>query len=222
MERQGWCDDHGCGGVTVSAARVAPARSVLHTLGVADPFDFPALRVQQPAKFMPNHACYEIFSEHRRLLAVATESGTQARVQLPTAPVSTDARVLSVTTPVNEPVLTLTKRGKDRITDLRSPSGELLGQIRATHTTRHYTLMGDQGQTVGKVVGDLALKHFSVADEAGEEFARIRKTWAGLTKELLTPSDHYKVEFTAPVSPSARLLTVMTAIVLDLTLYGRF
>jgi hypothetical protein len=37
---------------------------------------------------------------------------------------------------------------------------------------------------------------------------------------MVTPSDHYKVEFTAPASPQARLLTVMTAIVLDLTLYG--
>jgi hypothetical protein len=36
---------------------------------------------------------------------------------------------------------------------------------------------------------------------------------------MLTPSDHYTVEFTGPVSPSARMLTVMMAIVLDLTLY---
>jgi hypothetical protein len=37
---------------------------------------------------------------------------------------------------------------------------------------------------------------------------------------MLTPLDHYKVEFTAPVSPPVRTLTVMMAIVLDLTLYG--
>jgi hypothetical protein len=37
---------------------------------------------------------------------------------------------------------------------------------------------------------------------------------------MLTPSDHYKVEFSGPVSPPARVLTVMMAIVLDLTLYG--
>jgi len=37
---------------------------------------------------------------------------------------------------------------------------------------------------------------------------------------MLTPSDHYRVDFTAAVSPSARTLTVMMAIVLDLTLYG--
>ena len=36
---------------------------------------------------------------------------------------------------------------------------------------------------------------------------------------MLTPSDHYSVEFTTQVTPSARILTVMMAIVLDLTLY---
>jgi hypothetical protein len=46
------------------------------------------------------------------------------------------------------------------------------------------------------------------------------KTWAGLTKEMLTPSDHYQVEFTGSVPATARTLTVMMAVVLDLTSYG--
>jgi hypothetical protein len=56
--------------------------------------------------------------------------------------------------------------------------------------------------------------------DADREFARLRKTWAGIFKEKMTPSDHYRVDFTGIVSSRARLLTVMTAIVLDLTLYG--
>jgi hypothetical protein len=39
-------------------------------------------------------------------------------------------------------------------------------------------------------------------------------------KEMLTPSDHYAVEFTGLVSQPARTLTVMMPIVLDLTMYG--
>jgi hypothetical protein len=72
---------------------------------------------------------------------------------------------------------------------------------------------------VGQVTGDLALKHFSVTGTGGAVFARVRKNWAGL-KEMLTPSDHYGVEFTGLVSQPARTLTVMMPIVLDLTLYG--
>ena len=183
-----------------------------------DPFDFPALCIQQPGKLLPNRARYEIFNDQRQLLAIASETEAHTRMKL-LSKAMPDARVLAVTTAGQEPVLTLIKHKKERITELHGPGGELAGRIRATHTTRHYTLIDDQDQTVGKVVGDLALKHFSVTGDAGE-FARLRKTWAGITKEMLTPSDHYRVDFTGIVSPQCRLLTVMTAIVLDLTLYG--
>jgi hypothetical protein len=185
---------------------------------VDDPFDFQALRVLQPGKWLPNRARYEIFNDYRQLLAIATETEAHTRMKL-LSKAMPDARVLAVSTPAGEPVLTFIKHKKERITELHHPGGAPAGWIRATHTTRHYTLIDDQDQTVGKVVGDLALKNFSVTDDIGE-FARLRKTFAGITKEMLTPSDHYRVDFTGAVSPQARLLTVMTAIVLDLTLYG--
>jgi hypothetical protein len=50
--------------------------------------------------------------------------------------------------------------------------------------------------------------------------ARVRRRRTGPAKEILTPSDHYRVEFTGPVSQPARTLTVMMPIVLDLTVYG--
>jgi hypothetical protein len=187
---------------------------------VDDPFDFRELRILQPGRWLPDRASYEIFNEQRQLLAIATETEAHTRLKLLSKSMP-DARVLAVTTAAGgEPVLTLVKHHKERVTELHSPEGALAGRIRATHTTRHYTLLDDRDETVGKVVGDLALKHFTVTGAHGGEFARLRKTWAGFTKEMLTPSDHYKVEFTAPVSPPARMLTVMMAIVLDLTLYG--
>jgi scramblase len=189
---------------------------VLHTHRVDDPFDFQALRIRQPGKLLPNRASYEIFNDHRQLLATATETEAHHRLKLLSRP-APNARVLAVITAGSAPVLTLVKHHRERITDLHDPMGELVGRIRATHTTRHYTLIDGEDQTVGKVVGDLALKRFSVTDGTGE-FARVRKTWAG-PKEMLTPSDHYRVEFTGPVSATARLLTVMMTIVLDLTLY---
>jgi hypothetical protein len=186
---------------------------------VHDPFDFKALRIQQPKKLLPNRASYEIFSDQRQLLAIATETETHTWRKLLSKSMP-DARVLTVTTVAGEPILTLIKNAKERLTDLQSPDGEPAGRILATGTTRHYTLSDGAGQTVGKVVGDLSLKRFTVTGTGGGEFARIRKTWAGLTKEMLTPADHYAVEFTAPASAPARTLTVMMAIVLDLTLYG--
>jgi hypothetical protein len=185
---------------------------------VDHPFTAQELRILQPGKLLPNRASYEIFDEQRRLVAIANEieAHTWLKVLSKSMP---DARVLTITTAGNEPVLTLIKHGRDRITELQDPLGEPVGRIQAMQTNRYYTLIDDQGQTIGKVVGDLALKNFGVTGSGNREYARIRKTWAGL-KDMLTPSDHYHVEFTAPVSPPARTLTVVMAIVLDLTLYG--
>jgi hypothetical protein len=89
-----------------------------------------------------------------------------------------------------------------------------------SRSRRHYTFTGDQDQAVADVTGDLAMKHFTVTGAGSGTIAQVSKTWAGLAKEMLTPSDNYKVEFTGPVGQPARALTVMLAIVLDLTLYG--
>jgi Scramblase len=186
---------------------------------VDDIFDSPVLRIRQPGKLLPNRASYEIFNAARQRLAIATETEALTRRQLLSKALP-DARVLTVTTARHEPILTLVKHSKDRFTDLYLPAGELAGRIRATGTTRHYALTGDQEQAVGAVVGDLALKRFSVTGPEGGQLAKIRKSWAGLAKEMLTPLDHYKVEFTGPVPGPARTLIVMMAIVLDLTLYG--
>jgi hypothetical protein len=185
---------------------------------VEDPFDFRALRIQQPGKLLPDRAKYEIFNADRRLLATATETEGHTRLKLLGKSVL-DIRAFAVTTAAGEPVGFLIKQNSEWITEFRGPGDELIGRIRTGGTRRTYTLLSDQDQAVGQVTGDLALKRFSVTGTGGAVFARVRKTWAGLTKEMLTSSDHYTVEFTGPVSQPARTLTVMMPILLDLTLY---
>lgn len=187
--------------------------------GVEDPFDFQALRIQRPGKLLPNRANYEIFNDDRQLPATVTETEGHTRLKRLGKSVP-DTRTFAVTTAAGEPVGFLIKQSSEWITEFRGPGGELIGRIRTGDTRRIYTLLGDQDQAVGKVTGDLALKHFSITGTGGAVCARVRKTWAGLTKEMLTPSDHYTVEFTGLVSHPARTLTVMMPIVLDLTLYG--
>jgi hypothetical protein len=183
-----------------------------------DLFGFQKLRIQQPGKLLPSRASYEIFNDDRKLLATATEAEARTRLRLLPGGVP-DVRVLAVTTAGGEPILTLITHTRNHVTEIQDPGGESAGEIRGRYTHRHYSLIDGQRQIVGRVVGDLGLKHFSVTSTEGSEFARIHKTWAGLTKEVLTPSDHYKVEFTGPVPQPARILTIMIAIVLDLTLY---
>jgi Scramblase len=187
--------------------------------GVGDLFDVPALRIRQPGKLLADRANYEIFDADRELLATVAETEGHTRLELLSKSMP-DTRVFAVTTASGEPVLSLIKQASEWTTELRGAAGELIGRIHTGDTRRTYTLLDGQDQTVGRVTGDLALKHFSVTGITGGPVARVRKTWAGLTKEMLTPSDRYLVEFTGPVSQPARTLTAMMPIVLDLTVYG--
>lgn len=184
-----------------------------------DPFDFPALRIEQPGGPLADRATYEIFNAERKLLATVSETEGHARLKLLSKSMP-DTRVFTVTTVGGDPVLSIIRRTSKWLTDLRGRDGELIGRIRTGDTRRIYTLMNDRDQVVGKVTGDLGLKHFSATVGDRREFARVRKTWAGLTKELVTLSDHYAVEFTGTVGQPARTLTVVMPIVLDLTSYG--
>ena len=182
-------------------------------------FDFQSLRIQQPGKLLADRASYHIFNDDRQLIATATEASGRGRVKLLRDTI-TDVREFSITTPAGVPVLSLIKQATTWSTEIQGPGGEVLGRIRTEPNRRNYTLLDDKGVAIGQAVGDLGLKRFSVMAAEGGTFARVKKTWAGLRKEMLTSSDHYKIEFTGvPVSRLARVLTVMVPIVLDLTSY---
>lgn len=182
-------------------------------------FDFQALRVQQPGKVLADRARYEIFNPGKQLVAVAEETSGHTKMRLLRQDMP-DTRAFLVTTATGEPLLSLVKQTSEWITEVRDPVGNVVGRIRTEGSRRHYTILDSDGKTVGQAVGDLGLKKFSVSGIDGSVCARFSKTFAGLRKEMLTASDHYKVEFTGPVSEALRTLTVMLPIVLDLTLYG--
>ena len=184
-----------------------------------DPFDFRELLIRQPARLIPGQARYEIFDTGRHLVAIASEEAGRSRMQTLTRLIP-GTRALGVRTAAGEPVLTLIKRDSDWAADLTDPDGKPVGRIRIGGTRRHYTLVDGNGEVVGEAVGDLAVKNFAVTGAEGARIADVRKTWAGLRKELLTSADHYTVKFADPVPRPARVLTVMMTIVLDLARHG--
>ena len=185
-----------------------------------DPFAVKELRIRQPARMLPGRARYDIF-EGRNLIAVATENEPRSALQT-MASLVPRTRVISVRSAVGEPVLTMVKRDDDWIADVTDPEDQLVGRIQIGETRRHYTLLDEADQVAGQAVGDLAVKQFTITGPDGERFARLRKTWAGLGKELLTSSDHYTVTFTGPMPPRIRKLVVMVPIVLDMTRHGPY
>ncbi|HVT70027.1 MAG TPA: phospholipid scramblase-related protein [Trebonia sp.] len=186
-----------------------------------DPFAVRELRIRQPARVLPGRARYDFFDPGRKLVAVAVETEPRSALQAMAALVPR-TRVLGVRSASGEPVLTLVKRDNDWIADVTDPAGDLVGHIQIGETRRHYALLDEAGQPAGQAVGDLAVKQFAITGPEGERYARLRKTWAGFGKELLTASDHYTVTFTGPVPPRVRLLVVMVPLVLDMTRHGPY
>jgi hypothetical protein len=186
-----------------------------------DPFAVKELRIRQPARMLPGRARFDIFDQSKNLLAVATESEPRSALQT-MASLVPRTRILGVRSAAGEPMVTLIKRDDDWIADIKDPADQLIGQIQIGETRRHYTLLDETGQVTGQAVGDLAVKQFTITGPDGERLARLRKTWAGLGKELLTSSDHYTVTFTGPMPPRVRMLVAMVPIVLDMTRHGPY
>jgi hypothetical protein len=188
---------------------------------VDDPFAVKELRIRQPAKVLPGRARYDIFDPARNLLAVVQETDRRSVLESMSSLVPR-TRVLAVRSALGEPMFGLVKRDDDWLTDVSDPAGVLIGRIRTEGTRRDYTLLNPAGEVVGEVAGDLAVKQFIIAGPEGERYARLRKTWAGLGKELLTSADHYTITFTGPVPPPVRPLIAMVPVVLDMARHGPY
>lgn len=184
-------------------------------------FDFPELQVREPRKSRGGRATYEIFAGGgRHPVAVAAETAGRSALDK-VARVHPHERELQVATNGGEALFTLAVRVSDFRAQLTGTDDELLGAIRVGWNRRQYKLLDGDGQVIGEVTGDLAVKLFTVKGPDRPPFAQIRKTFAGPLKETLTSADHYTVTFAAmPVPPLLRTLTVMAAIVVDVMKYG--
>ena len=205
-----------------AAGKRARAENLPVSLAVMDdPFAVRELRIRQPARMLPGRARYDIFDQSKNLLAVAAETEPRSALQT-MASLIPRTRVIGVRSAAGEPMLTLVKRDEDWLADVTDPAGQLIGRIQIGETRRHYTLLDETDQVAGQAVGDLAVKQFTITGPDGERLARLRKTWAGLGKELLTSADHYTVTFTGPMPPRIRSLVVMVPIVVDMVRHGPY
>ena len=75
------------------------------------------------------------------------------------------------------------------------------------------------GQQVGAVVADTYKEwDFRIENAAGDEVARITKSWAGWVKERFTRADNYVIEVPAAVKDPLRSLAIATSLSIDLML----
>jgi hypothetical protein len=183
-------------------------------------FGFDEIRIRQPGRLLAGRASFEIFGDDKTLLATAVETESRSTFAKITKLIP-HTRALDVMNEAGEPLFALILQNSEFVADLIDPEEKLIGKIRIAGSRREYTLVDGADEVVGKAVGDLAVKRFTVSGPGLPPFAEIRKTWAGPLKESLTSADNYMVKFTsAQVPPLTRVLTVMVPVVLDLAKYG--
>jgi hypothetical protein len=185
---------------------------------VDDPFNFTELRVKQPAKLFAGRASYEIFGG-RELVAVASEVDGRSVIDK-IGQLLPDTRALAVNSPAGESIMTMTYHGGRWLVEVTDNDDALIGKIRIGGSRRHYTLIDNEDVEIAHVVGDMAVKRFTVTGTSRHPFAEVRKTYAGPFKESFTSADHYTVKFILTPTPAERILTVLFPVVLDLAKYG--
>jgi hypothetical protein len=174
------------------------------------PFDVQVLWVLKPGHIPANRARYQIFSGRLELLASAV--GIERRGPQTSAGYS---NVLEIVGVEGEPLLRMARKQKEWTTEFRDSGGALVGTIQTGKTWRRYTFLNGSGKVIAKVAGDPGLREFSVSATDGRKLASVRKTRAGLFKEMSAPNEHYEIGFTGPVPHPLRVLTAMMPLVLD-------
>jgi uncharacterized protein YxjI len=185
----------------------------------------PVLVVNQKAKVIEMHNEFAVYDRHGTQIGAVRQVGQSKVKKLVRLLGSVDqflTHKLQVVDASGAPVLTLTRpakllRSKVAVVDA---SGNPVGDIVQENFVGkiHFGLIAG-GRRVGSIRGEnWRAWNFSITDEAGEEVARITKTWEGLAKTLLTTADNYVVEITRPVEEPLRSLVVAAALGVDTAL----
>lgn len=88
----------------------------------------------------------------------------------------------------------------------------MVGKIR-------FALQDANGADLGSLNGEnWRAWNFSIKDPAGQEVARITKTWEGLARTIFTTADHYVLEVNGPIAPALRPIVLASAAGVDLAL----
>lgn len=88
----------------------------------------------------------------------------------------------------------------------------MVGKIR-------FALQDANGSDLGSLNGEnWRAWNFSIKDAAGQEVARITKTWEGVLRTAFTTADHYLLEVTGSIAPALRPIVLASAAGVDLAL----
>jgi uncharacterized protein YxjI len=188
-------------------------------------FDAPVLVVNQKAKLIELTNEYAVYAADGTQLGSVSEVGqgmARKALRLLTQVDQYLTHRLEVRDAQGRVVLALTRPGKvfkSRVV-VNGPDGREIGQIRQENV---FGKIRFAFEVDGRRVGGIQAENwrawdFAVLDAEGGEVARIKKTFEGLAKALLTTADNYVVRIHRPLDEPLRSLVVAAAVTVDTAL----
>ncbi|MER6244481.1 phospholipid scramblase-related protein [Streptomyces griseorubiginosus] len=188
-------------------------------------FTEPVLVVNQKAKLIELTNEYKVMDQHGHQIGSVTQVGQSALRKIVRFLWSIDQFMkirLEIRDADGQPVLLLTRPGKifkSRVI-VERPDGSPVGEIVQQNMIGkiNFALMVD-GQQVGAIKAEnWRAWNFAIVDHAGNEVARITKTWEGLAKTMFTTADNYVLQIHYQLPEPLLSLVVATALTVDTAL----
>ena len=188
-------------------------------------FDEPVLVVNQKAKIIEINNEYAIFDQHGRQIGAVRQVGQSTAKKALRLLGSVDqffTHKLQVVDMHGNVLLSLTRPAKvvkSRVL-VHDSRGAEVGQIVQQNMIGkiRFSLEAD-GHTYGSINGEnWRAWNFNVQDHAGNEVARITKTWEGFAKTAFTTADNFVVQIHRPMEEPLRTLVVASSLAVDTAL----
>ncbi|MEU6841926.1 phospholipid scramblase-related protein [Streptomyces sp. NPDC046716] len=201
-------------------AGVAPAGQ-----GGGSLFTEPVLVVNQKAKLIELTNEYTVMDQHGNPLGSVTEigqSGLKKALRFVSSVDQFMTHKLEIRDAYGQPQLVLTRPAKfikSRVL-VERPDGSPVGEIVQQNAIGKINFaMVVNGQQVGAIKAEnWRAWNFAIVDHAGQEVARITKTWEGLAKTMFTTADNYVLQIHFQLPEPLLSLVVATALTVDTAL----
>ena len=188
-------------------------------------FTEPILVVNQKAKLIELNNQYSVFDQQGRQIAAVNQVGQSAAKKVLRLVSNLDQFMthrLEITDPSGNVLLRLTRPAKImKSTVVVSDGNDVeIGRIVQDNMFGkiHFTLQAG-GHTYGSIKAEnWRAWNFRIEDHAGNEVARITKTFEGLAKTMFTTADNYVVQLHAQLPQPLLALVVASALSVDTAL----
>ncbi len=181
-------------------------------------FDEPILVVSQKAKLIEVNNQYAVYDQHGTQVAAVNQTGQSAAKKALRVLTSLDqfmTHKLEVTDRGGQVLMRITRPAKvfKSTVVVEHPNGSEIGRIVQENMVGkiNFSLQAG-GQSLGAIRAEnWRAWNFRIEDGAGNEIARITKTFEGFAKTLFTTADNYVVQIHRPDIPQPLLSLVVAA-----------